>query len=106
MSGGFRVSTDVLRTHAGRVGMVRDDVGLATSAAGQVNLHDGSFGLLCAFLPPIFGLVEGAVEEAVHAAQEVLDATGDTLRSVARMYDDADAEVSAGFRGIMGGERA
>lgn len=106
MSAGFHVDTEVLRLHARRIGMVRDDVALAADAAGRVNLHDGAFGLLCAFLPPIFGAVETAVGDAAGAARDVIDSTGDLLVSVAELYDDVDADAGQGFRRLLGGGAA
>lgn len=105
MTDGFLVDTERLRWHARRVGMVRDDVALAADAAGQVNLNDGAFGLLCGFLPPIFGAVETAVGDAVTAACEVLDATGESLVAVGTIFDDGDADVGTGFTRLSGGAR-
>ncbi|ACQ79307.1 conserved hypothetical protein [Beutenbergia cavernae DSM 12333] len=87
---GFEVSTEVLTAHAGRLEAVRDAVDLAADAAGQVDLSDGSFGVLCAFLPPIVLQSEAETEDAIAAAGETLTAMAQGVRDMAADYAAAD----------------
>ena len=96
------VDTDVLLQHAGRVQLVADSVARAASAARAVDLHDGVFGILCAFLPPIFAGAEISTGDATTAARDALDATTDGVRAMARDYADVDSGVSGRLSALAG----
>ena len=92
------VDTELLAAHGSRLSMVRDAVALAEDAANQVDLHDGAFGLLCAFLPGFVNTAEVETGTAIGAARDTLEAMGDGLAAMARDYRSVDD----GVRGRMG----
>ena len=100
MSEAFHVDTEVLRVHAQRLRMVTDSVSLAADAARAVNLHDGAFGLLCAFLPPVLNGAETTVGDALGAAQDTVSGAAAGVRAMARDYDAVDDRVRALLTGL------
>lgn len=101
-AGGFKVDLDALHAHARRLEAVTDSVGLAANAAGQVDLHDGSFGLLCAFLPGFVNTAEVATGDAIGAARTTVDAMGDGVRAMARQYAAVDDAVASRLKKLGG----
>ena len=91
----LHVDTDVLLQHSTRLAVVRDQLGLAADAAGQVNLHDGAFGLLCAFLPAVIGGFEGSTGDAIGASRETTTSMSDEVRAMARDYVRVDEGVAS-----------
>ena len=98
----LEVDVDALIQHAGRVQLVADAVSRAVSAAWGVDLHDGAFGVLCAFLPPVYNGTETATGEAAAAARDALDATTDGGRAMARSYADVDDGVGGRLSALAG----
>ena len=94
---GFRVDSDRLLQHATRLGAVSEAIGVAADAAGQVDLHDGAFGLLCAFLPPFVNGAEVSTGDAIGASLETMDAIIDNVKGMAAGYTAADETVGTGF---------
>ena len=99
----LHVDVDTLLQHAARLGGVGDQIGLASGAAGQVNLHDGAFGLLCAFLPVIINGAEVSTGDAIAAAGETSTTSASEVRAMAEAYARVDDGVAARFERIAGG---
>lgn len=93
----LEVDIEVLAAHASRLSMVTDAVALAQDAANQVDLHDGAFGLLCAFLPGFVNTAEVETGQAIGAARSTLDAMADGVAAMAADY----RAVDDGVRGRM-----
>lgn len=98
---GFVVVTDELRTHAGKVDGYAATMGQAEQAADYA-MGDGTYGIICQFLPPLFNDVEQAGKEALVASQDGLTAIAQNLRATADSYDNRDRAAGDGFRGIEG----
>lgn len=105
MSEAFEVETEVLRRHAQRLAAVTDSVGLAAGAARHVNLNDGAFGLLCAFLPPVLNGAETATGDATDAAQETVDAASEGVVAMAQDYEAVDDGVHTRLTSLARGLR-
>lgn len=88
------VDIDVLNQHAARLGAVQDQIGLAAGAAGQVNLNDGAFGILCSFLPLVIGYFETTTGDAIAASRESVQATIAEVRAMATTYAQVDSDVA------------
>ena len=96
------VDTEMLSAHGSRLAMVRDAVALAQDAANQVDLHDGAFGLLCAFLPGFVNTAEVETGTAIGAARDTLDAMADGVTAMARDYRSTDDGVRGRMSSIAG----
>lgn len=88
------VDIETLTQHAARLGAVEEQIGLAAGAAGQVNLNDGAFGLLCAFLPLVITGFETTTGDAIAASRESVTATVAEVRAMAATYAQVDADVA------------
>jgi hypothetical protein len=100
---GFQVDSERLVEHARRLGFVSEAIGLAAGAAAQVDLHDGAFGLLCAFLPPFVNGAEVSTGDAIGAARETVDATIDGVLAMAGDYASVDDGVGSRLGKMIGG---
>ncbi len=98
----FEVDTEVLAAHGSRLSMVSDAVALAQDAANQVDLHDGAFGVLCAFLPGFVNSAEVQTGEAIGAALDTLEAMADGVTAMAADYRATDDGVRTRMDSIAG----
>ncbi len=98
----FEVDTEVLAAHGSRLSMVSDAVALAQDAANQVDLHDGAFGVLCAFLPGFVNSAEVQTGEAIGAARDTLEAMADGVTAMAADYRATDDGVRTRLDSIAG----
>lgn len=98
----FDVDTEVLAAHGSRLSLVSDAVALAEDAAGQVDLHGGAFGLLCAFLPGFVNSAETETGRAIGAARDSLDAMADGVIAMAADYRATDESVRGRMDSIAG----
>ena len=99
---GFDVDLEMLHAHARRLEAVTDSVALAGAAANRVDLHDGAFGMLCAFLPVLVNGAEQATGDAISAARSAVDAMGDGVRAMARDYASVDDAVRSRMEALGG----
>jgi|GEM_PF-548148 len=99
----LHVDLDMLAQHATRLGAVGDQIRLASDASGQVDLHDGAFGLLCAFLPLIVNGAEVSTGDAITAGGETSSAAASEVRAMAEAYARVDEGVAARFERLAGG---
>lgn len=98
----LEVDTEVLLAHGSRLSMVTDAVALAQDAANQVDLHDGAFGLLCAFLPGYVNTAEVETGAAIGAARDTLEAMADGVVAMANDYRTTDDGVRGRMDSIAG----
>lgn len=91
----FAVDVDTLARHAQRIAPVCDQIGLAGDAVRQVNLHDGAFGLLCAFLPVVVDVMVGRTDDVIVAAGETASSMADTVKAMAAEYARVDGQVAS-----------
>lgn len=96
---GFIVVPDELRTHAGKADGHAATLGQAGKAADYA-MGDGTYGIICQFLPPLFNDVEQAGKEALVASQESLTAIARNLRATAGSYENRDRAAGDDFRRI------
>lgn len=93
MTGVVRVDTDGLIRHVSRTRPVADALDSAGAAADAVRLHDGAFGLLCAFVPAAVSDLEVRAGDAVVKAGRALEGLGDEVAAMARLYEAVDGDV-------------
>jgi len=102
MPEGYKVLTEELRAHAGKVDGFVDRLRTAADAANQVTMNNDAFGVLCQpfamLLQPFEELGAGAVSQAV---QTVTDTAG-KLRDTAGSYDTSDQAEAQTFTTIEG----
>lgn len=101
---GFVVVASELRAHADRVDGHAATMGQAADAADYA-MSDGTYGMICRFLPPLFNDVEQAGKEALTASQGGLTAIARHLRAAADSYENRDHAAGLDFRGIGDGLR-
>jgi hypothetical protein len=102
VTGGFAVDDEALRLHAQHLDSIAADAALAADAADQVDLTDGAFGLLCAFLPPFVNDAEVSTGNSVRAVHETLQAAAEGVRAMARDYADTDDRVRTAADTLLG----
>lgn len=96
------VDLDRLRTHTRHVGEVEADVAEAAAAARHLDLHDGAFGVLCAFLPTALAGVAASAQDALTRAEGALDDTVEGLLAMDRSYRAVDDATSDLLRRLLG----
>ncbi|WP_182112452.1 MULTISPECIES: hypothetical protein [unclassified Actinotalea] len=96
---GRYAGADGARVEVGDGGRCR---ALAHDAANQVDLHDGAFGLLCAFLPGFVNTAEVETGRAIGAARDTLEAMVDGVVAMAEDYRAADDGVRGRMDTIAG----
>ncbi len=91
----FTVDVETLVRHAGRLGPVSEQLALAGGAVRQVNLHDGAFGLLCAFLPVVVDVLIGQTDDTIAASGETAASMANEVTAMAATYARVDEQVAA-----------
>jgi hypothetical protein len=99
----FHVDHETLLQHSSRLGAVTDRLGSAADAARQVNLNDGAFGILCAFLPLVIGVFETTTGETIAASRETSTAMAEQVRAMAQDYARVDDAVATRLKSLGGG---
>jgi hypothetical protein len=97
---GFDVVADALRTHAGSIDTVADEVATAKAAGAQVKLGHDAYGKLptCQMIAALLDPIQGYGVDALGAAVDVLQSSADALRRAASGYDSTDASVQDAFQ--------
>lgn len=97
---GFNVAADALRTHAGSVDIVADQVATARAAGAQVKLGHDAYGKLptCQMIAALLDPIQGYGVDALAAAVDALQSSADALRATASGYDTTDAAVQDTFQ--------
>jgi hypothetical protein len=101
MAAGYNAVPGELRAHGSHLDGLVDRLGMAVDAARIASMPGDSYGLLCAFLPPIISPVEEKAADALAAAVAGVTAAADGIRTTATTYDDqetANAEPFARMR--------
>jgi len=98
VSGEISIDTDLLRTHAARVDATADGIAEAVSAARSLNLADGAFGLLCAFMVPPIGMVAQVATTALDSAQNWVDTSASQVRAAATDFDTFERNLADQLR--------
>jgi excreted virulence factor EspC (type VII ESX diderm) len=94
---GFEVVGGDLRTHADKVNGHALTLGQAVKAADYA-MSDGTYGIICQFLPPLFNEIEQAGREAVMASRDSLTRIAENLVSTADSYEAVDQTAGWTFR--------
>jgi hypothetical protein len=97
---GFNVVTDALRTHAGSVDTVADQVATAKAAGAQVRMGHDAYGKLptCQMIAALLDPIQGYGVDALGAAVDALQGSAGALRAAASGYDGTDTGVEGTFR--------
>lgn len=93
----FEVVADDLVAHASHLDGLVDRLNTVVSAAATASMDDGSFGLLCAFMPLIVNPMEDKAHDALAASVEGMHTLGDNVRAAATAYREADDTNSEAF---------
>ncbi|MCP2167452.1 type VII secretion target [Goodfellowiella coeruleoviolacea] len=89
-AGGYSVVPEALRSHGSHLDGLVDRLNTAVDAARIASMSEDSYGLLCAFLPPIINPVEEKAADALAAAVEGVSTLADGARDTATAYDDQE----------------
>ncbi|TCP57413.1 excreted virulence factor EspC (type VII ESX diderm) [Tamaricihabitans halophyticus] len=95
--GNFDVSTEEMRTHAGKVTGVGERLGTAASAAKQTTLNTEAFGLIGQFLVPGVLAVSGAATLAIGAAKTSAENLAESVKGAAEDYDQTEESNAKPF---------
>lgn len=99
---GFQVSTTDLNTHAQSIRQVADMLGQALSAAQQISLDTGAYGVLCGplFVPPV-QLAERAGVAALTAGQAAAGGLRGGIKTTAQNYTITEQGNATSFTGVV-----
>jgi hypothetical protein len=87
-------SAVAVRVHSASVDRIAADVDQARSAAGEVSMDVGAYGILCQFLPSLLSPVFVLASEALSSSAEALHETAAHLRSTADQTEGADQAIA------------
>ena len=96
MSRHIAIDADLVVTHARRVEVVADDIGVAAAAARSTDMSGGAFGVLCSFLVPAAATVTSMAVRAIDSIEGMLLRSAVEVRGVAddvSQFDDRARSV-------------
>ena len=90
---GYVVDTDVMRSQANKLNVVKDGLDEATQAGLNGVGQTGAFGLLCGFLEPPAFAVQSACTAAIGGLALTAGGASLAIQAIADGYDAADEAV-------------
>jgi len=105
-SGGYEVTAGDLQTHVQAVTQVAATVGQALSAAQQVTLGTGAYGMICGPLfVPIVQAVSSPGIVTLNVAQQAMNTIAQNLRQTITSYQAVEQTNAGSFTAIHGSAR-
>lgn len=98
----IHIDHEELRAHAGTLDEISGELTSTAAAARAIDLHDGAFGVMMAWLPGVVERFNPVGAGAIDSAAGVVQRTGTAIRSLADDFHDTDAQVADAMNHIRG----
>ncbi|CAM3407485.1 type VII secretion target [Stackebrandtia soli] len=95
----INVDPEELRTHAGSIEELIAVFDEAKGASSHIALGDESYGLLCAWIPPLMSAKHERFDALLEQGRGLFESTAESLRSTADWYETTDGNNSTGIDG-------
>jgi len=102
MADQIHIDHQELRVHAGKLDEIASDLTSVAGTAHGVDLHEGAFGLMMAWLPGVVERFNPVGAGTIDSAAGVVQRTGTAIRSLADDFHDTDTQVADAMNHIKG----
>jgi hypothetical protein len=98
VTSGFDLDVEQLHRHGGRVAEVSMAVAQAAASGRAEPLVGSAFGVMCASLGAVVGLFEDAIDRAMRATSDTLEAAADGVSAMVTAYRASDERAVDALR--------
>lgn len=98
----IHINHSELRRHATNLESVASDIDGAGSAADGINLHNGAFGVMMAWLPGVVSKFVPVGSGAIGASAGTVRRTAYAVRELAGDFHDTDQQIADAMNAIKG----
>ncbi|MGZ4445475.1 MAG: type VII secretion target [Nocardioides sp.] len=91
-----------LRSHADKLDEVGSNLSTTAGTARGINLHDGAFGVMMAWLPGVVEHFNPVGADTISSAAGVVQRTGTAIRALADDFHDTDSQIADAMNHIKG----
>lgn len=102
MADQIHIDHEELRAHAGKLDEIASDLTGVAGAARAIDLHDGAFGVMMAWLPGVVEKFNPVGAGTIDSAAKVVQRTGSAIRSLADDFHDTDTQIADAMNHIRG----
>lgn len=97
-----RIDHEELRTHANKLDSIATDISVTATNSGAINLHDGAFGVMMAWLPGVVEQFNPVGSGSIQSSSNVVRSTAEAIRMLADDFHDTDQQIADAMNAIKG----
>ncbi len=98
----IHIDHEELRAHAGKLDSIATDLSVTATNSSAIDLHDGAFGLLMAWLPGVVERFNPVGTGTIQSASDVVRSTANAVRMLADDFHDTDHQIADAMNSIKG----